>query len=119
MGESARDYVLSLALPETGPAFETARPFEFSDQREAMAVAAQLAERTDAVPADVRGAIAASILLAKLAADKAAGESQDVFRWYDKYEVLQNIGWQIGKSTFRHIRSAGTLPKVMQLTMPG
>ena len=102
MGGSARDYVLSLALPEAGPAFETARPFEFSDQREAVAVGAQLAEFTDAVPVEVRGAIADSILLAQLAANKAAGDAQDIFRWYDKYaEVLQNIGWQIRDVDFQ------------------
>lgn len=102
MSESARDYVLSLALPEAGPAFETARTFEFSERQEAVAVGAQLAEFTDAVPAEVRGAIADSILLAQLAANKAAGESQDVFRWYDKYvEVLQNLGWQIRDVDFQ------------------
>ena len=102
MSESARDYVLSLALPEAGPAFETARSFEFSERQEAVAVGAQLAEFTDAVPAEVRGAIADSILLAQLAANKAAGESQDVFRWYDKYvEVLQNLGWQIRDVDFQ------------------
>ena len=48
------------------------------------------------------GAIADSILLAQLAANKAAGEAQDVFRWYDKYvEVLQNIGWQIRDVDFQ------------------
>ena len=102
MSESPRDYVLSRALPETGPAFETARTFEFSERREAVAVGAQLAEFTDAVPAEVRGAIADSILLAQLAANKAAGDSQDVFRWYDKYvEVLQNLGWQIRDVDFQ------------------
>ena len=102
MSESARDYVLSLALPEAGPAFETARTFEFSERQEAVAVGAQLAEFTDAVPAEVRGAIADSILLAQLAANKAAGDSQDVFRWYDKYvEVLQNLGWQIRDVDFQ------------------
>jgi hypothetical protein len=61
-----------------------------------VAAGARLAEFTDAVPAEVRGAIAASILLAHLAANKAAGESEDVFRWYDKYvEALQNIGWPL------------------------
>jgi len=103
MAQSARDYVLRLALPDAGPALETAaQPFEFSDQREAVAVGAQLAEFTDAVPPDVRGAIADSILLAQLAANKAAGEAQDIFRWYDKYvEVLQNIGWQIRDVDFQ------------------
>lgn len=102
LAASARDYVLKLDLPRTSPTFGTAQPLEFSDQREAIAVGAQLAEFTEAVPADVRGPIADSILLAQLAANKAAGEAQDVFRWYDKYiEVLQNIGWQIRDLEFQ------------------
>jgi hypothetical protein len=101
LAASARDYVLNLDLPETGPVFEAA-PMKFSNQREAIAVGAQLAEFTDAIPAGVRGAIADSILLAQLAANKATAESQDIFRWYDKYvEVLQNIGWQIHDLEFK------------------
>jgi hypothetical protein len=99
---SARDYVLTLDLPEAGPAYETAKSMEFSDRREAVTVGAQLAEFTDAVPADVRSAIADSILLAQLAANKATAEAQDVFRWYDTYvEVLQHIGWQIHDVEFQ------------------
>jgi hypothetical protein len=101
---SARDYVLKLDLPETGPVFEAARTArrEFSDEREAIVVGAQLAEFTNEVPAGVRGAIADSILLAQLAANKAAAQSEDVFRWYDKYiEVLQNIGWELRDLDFQ------------------
>lgn len=54
------------------------------------------------MPADVRGAISDSILLAQLAANHAAAEAQDVFRWYDKYvEVLQNVGWQLRDIDFQ------------------
>ena len=49
---------------------------------------AQLAEFTGAVPIDVRVAIADSILLAQLAANKTAGKTEDVLRWYDKYAEL-------------------------------
>lgn len=100
---SASDYVLSLALPETGPALETRRPpLQFSDRREAVTVGAALAEFTDAVPAGARAAIADGILLAQLAANKAAIDADDVFGWYDKYlEVLQNIGWHARDIDFR------------------
>ncbi|MFL5333273.1 MAG: hypothetical protein ACJ8H8_08845 [Geminicoccaceae bacterium] len=50
----------------------------------------------------MRGIVADSILLAQLAADKAAAKSPDVFRWYDKYvEVLQHIGWQLRDVEFQ------------------
>ena len=93
---SARDYVDGLDLPDSGPVFETVRAPTYSDRREAVAVGAELAEFTDAVPPGVRSTIADSILLAQLAANKATSEAQDVFRWYEKYiEVLQNLGWQV------------------------
>jgi hypothetical protein len=57
MGESARDDVLRLALPQAVPAFATAKPFAFSNQREAVAAGAQPSELTDAVPAEMRGVI--------------------------------------------------------------
>lgn len=102
LAASARDYVMTLDLPVAGPAFEAATPIEFSDQREAVAVGAQLAEFTPAVPPGVRGAIADSILLAQLAANKVTTQTEDVFRWYDKYiEVLQNIGWQVRDLDFQ------------------
>lgn len=102
LAASARDYVLGLDLPLAGPALEAAPAIEYSDAPEAVAVGAQLAEFTAAVPAGVRGAIADGILLAQLAANKAAGQTEDVFRWYEKYvEVLQNIGWQLRDLDFK------------------
>lgn len=100
---SPSDYVLSLSLPEVGPRFEAApAPLEFSNRREAVAVGAQLAEFADTVAVELRGPIADSILLAQLAANKAAGASHDVVQWYDKYiEVLQNIGWQVHDLEFQ------------------
>ena len=96
LAASPRDYVSGLDLPVSGPTFESARAMTFSDRREAVSVGAELTEFTDAVPAGVRHAIADSILLAQLAANKSHGDAQDIFRWYDKYiEVLQNLGWQV------------------------
>ena len=105
LAASARDYVLGIALPEApvqAPAFESARALVFSNQKQAVAVGGQIAEFTEAVSPDLRTVISDGILLAQLAANKAAGESGDVFKWYDKYvEVLQNIGWQIQNFEFR------------------
>jgi hypothetical protein len=95
--DDVRKFVLSLDLPQRGPTFETAAvvaPPTFSDQRELMAVGAQLTEFSDATPADLRPLIANSMLLAQLAANKAAGQTDSVFDWYGKYrDVLTNIGW--------------------------
>jgi hypothetical protein len=99
---SAAAYVRKLDLPEAGPQFETVSRPSWTDAQEAVAVGSQLVEFAAGVPTDVRDAIADSVLLAQLAANKAAGQAQDVIRWYDMYvEVLQNIGWQLRDVEFR------------------
>lgn len=101
-GSSATSYIRALDLPDTGPQFETVRREPWSTDQEAAAVGSQLVEFAPEVPADLREAIADSILIAQLAANKAAGDAQDVIRWYDKYiEVLQNIGWQLRDVDFQ------------------
>lgn len=102
MTDSTVDYVMSLEMPDAGPSLEGSGGFEFSDKEQAVAVGAQITEFTDAVSPEARSAISDSILLAQLAANKAAGDAQNVFRWYDKYvEVLQKIGWQIRDVDFQ------------------
>ena len=92
--------------PKASRCSEVAQPFPFTDTKEAVVVGAQLTEFTDAVSAELRAAIADSILLAQLAANKVAGETQNAFRWYDKYvEVLQNLGWQLQEVDF-NVQSA-------------
>jgi hypothetical protein len=95
MARSTRDYVMSLDLPAEpqGAEFESAP--DFGTERQAVAVGSQLTEFTPAVSTDARSAISNSLLLAQLAANKAANQVADVFAWYGKYtEVLQGIGWQ-------------------------
>jgi len=97
VGPSARDYVLSLELPHGSPALETlgAPAVEFSDAPQAIVIGDQLAEFTKQVSAALRTAIADSMLIAQLAANRAAAQT-DVLTWYNKYvEVLQNLGWQV------------------------
>lgn len=95
--DDVRKFVLALELPERGPAYETAAvaaPATFSDRRELVAVGAQLTEFSDKLPAELRPLISNSMLLAQLAANKAAGEAATVFDWYGRYcDVLTNIGW--------------------------
>jgi len=94
MAKSKYDYVIALDLPKPGlPKLEKAA--EFTDTPQAVTVGSQLTEFTAAVAADVRSAVSNSLLLAQLAANKAAGPGSDVFGWYDHYaEVLQGIGWE-------------------------
>jgi hypothetical protein len=105
--ESIVAYVDALELPRArvsrGPAYESvdaeALGPKYLDAQQTVAVGAQLAEFTAKVPAELRAAISDSLLLAQLAANKAAekaGASANVFAWYDKYiEVLKGIGWQV------------------------
>ena len=94
MAKSARAYLMSLELPEPEASeFESAP--DFTTQPQAVAVGSQLTEFTAAVSTDARSAISNTLLLAQLAANKAADQAADVFAWYAKYcAVLQGIGWQ-------------------------
>jgi hypothetical protein len=100
---TSRDFVMMLALPDSGPAFESAvTEIAYSDQREAVAVGAQIAEFSPSVTPELRAAVADSLLLAQLAANKAAGDQGDVIAWYRKYvEVLQGVGWLVHDMEFQ------------------
>ena len=110
LARSAPEYVTNLALPEPGaplgiatrgPELALAAP-EFTGEKQALVVGAQLTEFTDQVPIDLRTAITNGTLLAHLAANKVADMNTDVFAWYNKYvEVLVNIGWQVRDLDFR------------------
>src|SRR5476649_486751 len=91
-------YVSDLPLPvplESMGEAESLAP-TFIQEPQAVSVGSQLTEFTANVPPDVRAAVSDSMLLAQLAANKAAStdNSAGVFAWYDKYrEVLEGIGW--------------------------
>jgi hypothetical protein len=92
--QSARDYVMRLDLPDSPPGFESAPEPDFTTSQQALTVGSQLTEFTPKVSSDARSAISNSLLLAQLAANKAANQTTDVFAWYGKYnEVLRGIGW--------------------------
>src|SRR5262245_2586864 len=98
---SIRDFVMSLDLPLAQPQLESSM-VEFAGGREAVTVGSQLAEFTPAVPLSARAALANSLLLAQLAANKQTSQSQDVFEWYNAYShVLQGIGWQMKDVDFQ------------------
>ena len=103
--EQVAAYVSGLDLPEIGPRFESAEPeapVQFDASPQAVAVGAQVAAFSAAVSADSRSAIADSLLLAQLAADKAADSTSDVLAWYRKYvEVLKRVGWLVESMEFK------------------
>jgi hypothetical protein len=107
MAKSKRDYVIGLDLPDAETSeYESAA--EFTTAPQAVTVGSQLTEFTAAVSTDARSAISNSLLLAQLAANKAADQGADVFRWYDKYsQVLQGIGWQSQDLDFQDKAVAG------------
>jgi hypothetical protein len=84
----ARNYVMDLDLPPTpvrkhgagGAPAEAA--VAFSEAPQAVVVGSQLTEFSANVSADARSAIADSMLIAQLAANKAADAAADVFAWY-------------------------------------
>lgn len=91
-------YVQTLELPAVlrgMEGLEAAAP-EFTDRQEAVAIGSQLAEFSERVSAAQRAAVADCLLLAQLAANKAAEQSPDLMTWYRKYvDVLQGIGWTV------------------------
>ncbi len=98
LARSAREYVVGLDLPQSTRGLEArAQAIQFSQGAEALAVGSELTEFTAEVPAELRGPISDSVLLAQLAANKSSTGAPDVFHWYGKYtEVLQNLGWTLG-----------------------
>ena len=99
----ARDFVLALDLPDAPPQLESVEaPLAFSDQPESVAVGTQLAQLSVEVAPATRTAVADCLLLAQLAANKAAGAQPDVMAWYRKYvEVLQSVGWTVQSLAFQ------------------
>jgi hypothetical protein len=97
-----QEYVNTLDLPaprarRDGAPIAPATPkVEFTSGQEVVTVGAQLAEFSEKVPADLRPLIANSMLLAQLAADKSASQTENVMDWHMKYrEVLGKVGWQV------------------------
>ncbi len=129
-GDQTRAFVEGLPLPETGPRFEGVAPdpVEFEAAPQAVVIGAQIAQFGESVNAETRSAIADSLLIAQLAANKAADNGSDVLGWYRKYvEVLQNLGWIVRDLEFRDQKvsdaNAGVhtaiIPVVTAMLTPG
>jgi hypothetical protein len=99
-------YIRAVELPAArsrGPG-ELARAPDFTGtEPQAVAVGSQVVEFAGSVSAETRADLSNCLLLAQLAADKAAGSpAQDIYRWYDKYiEVLQHTGWRVTAADFQ------------------
>ncbi|MBK1615551.1 hypothetical protein CKO44_18985 [Rubrivivax gelatinosus] len=112
MSRDPIQYVRSLELPDAPPRRATrggltesaavAGSFGEPQQAAVVAVGAQLAEFGASVLPGQRSAVADCLLLAQLAANKAAAADADVLAWYARYvEVLQNIGWTTRSMEFK------------------
>jgi hypothetical protein len=91
----ARDYIRTVELPvPPAPKRDREKAATFGSDQQAVVVASQMAEFTPAVPKATRPVLGNGLLLGQLAADKAAGETGDIFRWYDAYGLaMRKIGW--------------------------
>lgn len=93
-----QDYVTSLDLPRPRSTRAAAEPpkVTFKEEKEVVAVGPQLTEFSDTVPVELRPLISNSMLLAQLAADKSASQTDNVLDWHKKYrDVLAKVGWQV------------------------
>ena len=91
-------FIAQLDVPQPRSTRGAAEPpkVAFTSAKEVVAVGPQLAEFSDKVPVDLRPAISNTMLLAQLAADKSASQSDNVLDWHAKYrEVLSKVGWQV------------------------
>jgi hypothetical protein len=78
-----------------------APPIDFTTTPQAVAAGSQMVEFDASVDPKLRSAITNALLLAQLAANKAA-PSGPVEAWYGKYaEVLSHIGWVTGDLSFK------------------
>jgi hypothetical protein len=100
LAPSVLKFVSEVALPATDSGYESLDsapppPPTFTGDRQALTVGSELAEFSAAVPVELRSPISNSLLLAHLAADKAASQAQDVVEWYNQFRnALTQLGWQ-------------------------
>lgn len=116
-----RAYVDALELPDAPPMLESAAAEVpgFSTQPEAVAVGTQLAEFSARVTPAQRAVVADCLLLAQLAADKAASAQGDVQAWYQRYaEVLRTLGWNQRALSFEKRAIGHQLLDMNQAVLP-
>ena len=117
---SVVDFIQSIDLPPTPPAFDSApEPATFGTQPEAAGVGSQITEFSANVTPAQRSAVADCLLLAQLAANKATAGNPDQMAWYRKYiEVLQTVGWTTESMDFETRQVVNTNLSVHQEIIP-
>jgi hypothetical protein len=91
---SISEFVSNVPLPDSEPAYEAAPP-DYTASDQALTIGSQLSAISSKVDAGLRAPISNGLLLAQLAADKAASSAQDVVGWYDAYRtMLGQLGWR-------------------------
>ena len=80
-----------------------AAPPRFTSGQQAVVVGSQLCEFSPAIEPDTRAALSNCLLLAQLAADKAAGSPPaDIRTWHEEYvSALRKTGWQVMDGDFQ------------------
>jgi len=104
MSNQELDFIQSLELPEPrSRGIESAAPPSFITERQAVAVAGQICEFSPTVDPSARADLANCLLLAQLAADKAAGSPpKDVRSWHAQYvNALKKTGWLVSGGDFQ------------------
>ena len=112
--QSVRDFVKSAALPEAPPIrFDLAKdppaPFDVAKEQ-ASVVGSDVIAFSKGVPAEARGDIVNTVLLAQLVAKKSMAEPKtlaDVGAWYDSYfDTLSRLGFVLQDKTLAEYRAS-------------
>jgi hypothetical protein len=116
------DFLAHLDLPEPPHGFiglESAGITFAQDTAEVKDVGSQIVEFDAGVPATVRAAVADALLLAQLAADKAANGSSHVEAWYERYRAtLKSLGWLESGMDFQRREAANDGADVHEAILP-
>lgn len=118
-------YLETLELPALSvkkeSTFESAEsgPATLTGEDQVIAIGSQIAEFASSVAEDIREDISNSLLLAQLAADKAAGTPDNAQEWYNAYiDVLKNIGWLVEDASWNMQEFDGVTAEVHKAVIP-
>jgi hypothetical protein len=94
-------------------------PPDFSADQQALVVGPQITEFSAQVPQAVRPVISEGLLLGQLAADKAVGDTGDVYGWYKTFgTVMKKIGWLVTDLDFQEQSTSDNNAEVSKAIIP-
>ncbi len=109
-------------LPDPPPSAGSAKslgPFFASAIPQVLTIGSLIAEFGLSLPSATRRAVTESLLLAHLAATRAAGDDAPLIDWYHKYTgVLQNAGWVAQELVFQRQDVAADGGSLRQAILP-